>query len=141
MPAPQRFMEATCPGVARPVRSPNPKLGAKPSATHFLVIDFLSDAADTPVGAAIGFWERFCLYVGRLADPRIGLSILFVLAAVLIRQSGCYFNDCFDNTGFRLGVGFEVCQHAFKTGAMSDPRISVDGPVLNQADDACEIWW
>ena len=48
-------MDATCPGVAGPVRSPNPKLGAKPKATHFLVIDFLSDAADTPVGAAIGF--------------------------------------------------------------------------------------
>ena len=46
MPAPQRFIDATCPGVARPVRSPNPKLGAKPKATHFLVIDFLSDAAD-----------------------------------------------------------------------------------------------
>ena len=31
MPFPERFIASTCPGVARPIRSPNPKLGANPN--------------------------------------------------------------------------------------------------------------
>ena len=58
-----------------------------------------------------------------------------------MQKSGSYFYDGLDNTGFRFGVGFEVCQDPLKTGSMSDPRIRIDRAVLNQADDSREVRW
>src|ERR1700722_18471212 len=50
MPEPVRFSAAACPGVARPRRSPNPKLGFNPSVvgrfSFFMMISLSSNNSD-----------------------------------------------------------------------------------------------
>ena len=38
IPAPASFIAATCPGVAKPIRSPNPKLGVIPNVVQVSVM-------------------------------------------------------------------------------------------------------
>ncbi len=94
------------------------------------------------IGAAIGCGEGVQLCFGLAADALVSLPMTIVtLRGKRTQQSRCDLYDCLDNASFRFGVGFKICQHAVKAGAMCDPRGSVDCSILNQADDTREVGW
>src|SRR5512142_1271538 len=111
MPAPPRRIASTWPGVARPMRSPKPKLGRSPRVTQ------AGEPGSFEDGVVIGRVS------GRGRDPLESVDL----------------DDGLDHAGLGPGVRREDLGQLVEGRAVGDPGRRVDLALLDEPDDPGEV--